>query len=167
PRDEARERPAAEPDPAPAPAPEPTREPRPDPRPEPPPVSGVEQGAAAQGREAVAWARSKIGIAYQWGGTGNPGYDCSGLTSGAWNAAGVWITRTSRSQYLSVGKVSYDQLRPGDLIFYANDTSDPSSIRHVAIYSGNGMMVEAPRPGIAVRETPVRWDDAMPSAGRP
>ncbi|MGE9365361.1 NlpC/P60 family protein [Isoptericola nanjingensis] len=164
---------AAEPDPQPprtrepAPDPAPRPDPKPDPRPVPPPVSGVGQGSAAQGREALAWARSKIGTAYQWGGDGNPGYDCSGLTSGAWNAAGVWITRTSRSQYLTVGKVSYDRMRPGDLIFYANDTSDPSTIRHVAIYAGGGMMVEAPRPGIDVRETPVRWDEVMPYAGRP
>jgi len=152
-------------EPAPDPAPRP--DPKPAPEPEAPPVSGVSQGSAAQGREALAWARSKIGTEYQWGGDGNPGYDCSGLTSGAWNAAGVWITRTSRSQYLTVGKVSYDRMRPGDLIFYANDTSDPSTIRHVAIYAGGGMMVEAPRPGIDVRETPVRWDEVMPYAGRP
>lgn len=130
-------------------------------------MSGVGVGTAQQGRAALAWARSKIGIMYQWGGTGNPGYDCSGLTSGAWSDAGVWITRTSRSQYFTVGKISYDDIRPGDLIFYANDTSDPSTIRHVALYAGNGMMVEAPRPGIAVRETPVRWAETMPYAGRP
>jgi len=164
---------AAEPDPQPtrtrepAPDPAPRPDPKPDPKPDPPPVSGVGQGTAAQGRAALAWARSKIGTEYQWGGDGNPGYDCSGLTSGAWNAAGVWITRTSRSQYLTVGKVSYDRMRPGDLIFYANDTSDPSTIRHVAIYAGGGRMVEAPRPGIDVRETPVRWDEVMPYAGRP
>ncbi|SKC39923.1 C40 family peptidase [Krasilnikoviella flava] len=164
---------AAAPDPQPtrtrepAPDPAPRPDPKPDPKPDPPPVSGVGQGTAAQGREALAWARSKIGVAYQWGGDGDPGYDCSGLTAGAWNAAGVWITRTSRSQYLTVGKVSYGAMRPGDLIFYANDTSDPSTIRHVAIYAGGGMMVEAPRPGIDVREAPVRWDEVMPYAGRP
>jgi cell wall-associated NlpC family hydrolase len=130
-------------------------------------VSGVSVGTAAQGREALAWARSKIGIAYQWGGTGNPGYDCSGLTSSAWQSAGVWITRTTRTQYETVGKVSYDRMRPGDLIFYANDTSDPSTIRHVAIYAGGGMMVEAARPGTLVREVPIRWGDTMPYAGRP
>ncbi|MFF2454800.1 NlpC/P60 family protein [Isoptericola sp. NPDC058082] len=163
--DERQAEPAPQPTRTREPAPDPA--PRPDPKPDPPPVSGVGQGSAAQGREALAWARSKIGTPYQWGGDGDPGYDCSGLTSGAWNAAGVWITRTSRSQYLTVGKVSYDRMRPGDLIFYANDTSDPSTIRHVAIYAGGGMMVEAPRPGIDVRETPVRWDEVMPYAGRP
>ncbi|WP_251150120.1 NlpC/P60 family protein [Cellulosimicrobium sp. Marseille-Q4280] len=101
-----------------------------------------------------------------FGGTG-PGYDCSGLTSRAWSAAGVEITRTSRSQYQRVAKIPYAQLRPGDLIFYANDTSDPSTIRHVAVYAGGGRMVEAPQPGVDVREVPMRWTDAMPYAGRP
>ena len=61
-----------------------------------------------------------------------------------------------------------DALRPGDLIFWADNPNDATTIRHVAIYSGNGRMVEAPRPGVAVRETAVRWDaDLMPYAGRP
>jgi len=101
-----------------------------------------------------------------YGGTG-PGYDCSGLTSRAWSAAGVDITRTSRSQYQRVRKIPYDQLRPGDLIFYASNTSDPSTIRHVAMYTGNGMMIEARQPGSPVHEVAMRWADAMPYAGRP
>ena len=52
-------------------------------------------------------------------------------------------------------------------MFYANDPSDPSTIRHVAIYAGGGTMVEAPQPGVNVREVPMRWADAMPYAGRP
>jgi peptidoglycan DL-endopeptidase CwlO len=52
------------------------------------------------------------------------------------------------------------QLRAGDLIFYATDTSDPSTIWHVAIYSGGGRMIEAPRTGLQVREVAVRWGDS-------
>ncbi|MBM7821209.1 cell wall-associated NlpC family hydrolase [Cellulosimicrobium cellulans] len=158
--------PAPDPAPAPNPAPAPTPAPPPDPPPvvTPPPGTGV--GSAAQGQAAVAWARTKIGAPYVFGGTG-PGYDCSGLTSRAWAAAGVDITRTSRSQYQRVQKISYDQLRPGDLVFYANDTSNPSTIRHVAMYTGNGMMIEARQPGSPVHEVAMRWADAMPYAGRP
>jgi cell wall-associated NlpC family hydrolase len=105
---------------------------------------------------------------YQWGGNGNPGWDCSGLTSAAWRAQGLNISRSSRSQYQTVAKISYSQLRPGDLLFWADNPNDPSTIRHVAIYSGNGKMIEAVIPGVAVRETSVRWDaDLMPYAGRP
>ena len=166
------------------PEPEPTREPtqRPTPRPTPTPTpeptrppttqapglgTGTAVGSAAQGREAVAWARTQIGKTYGWGSSGPEAFDCSGLTMRAWEAAGVGITRTSRSQYLRVKKIQYSQMRPGDLIFWANDTSDPGTIRHVAMYTGGGMMVEAARPGIPVREVPVHYADSMPYAGRP
>ncbi|WP_242496413.1 C40 family peptidase [Xylanimonas protaetiae] len=105
---------------------------------------------------------------YQWGGNGNPGWDCSGLTAAAWHAQGVSISRSSRSQYTTVAKVAYAAMRPGDLIFWTDVPGDASQIRHVAMYTGNGRMIEAPRPGVAVREVAVRWDaDLMPYAGRP
>lgn len=151
--------------PGPAPAPSPT--PTPTPTPPPPPSTGVSVGSAAQGQAAVSWARSKIGLDYQLGANGPEAYDCSALTSGAWASAGVSITRTSRSQYLAVGKVAYSALRPGDLIFYATDTSNPSTIYHVAIYAGAGRMIEAVYPGTPVRETALRMSSAMPFAGRP
>ena len=117
---------------------------------------------------AAAWARTQIGVQYQWGGTGNPGWDCSGLTQAAWLTQGINITRSSRSQWNTVAKINHSQLRPGDLIFWANNINDPSTIRHVAIYSGNGRMIEAARPGVPVREIAVRWAaDVMPFAGRP
>lgn len=153
--------------PGPAPAPSPTPSPTPTPKPPPPPSTGVSVGSAAQGQAAVSWARSKIGLDYQLGANGPEAYDCSALTSGAWASAGVSITRTSRSQYLAVGKVAYSALRPGDLIFYATDTSNPSTIYHVAIYAGAGRMIEAVYPGTPVRETALRMSSAMPFAGRP
>jgi cell wall-associated NlpC family hydrolase len=84
----------------------------------------------------------------------------------AWQKGGVNLPRTSRSQYTAVKKIPYSQLRPGDLIFYGTG-SDASSIHHVAIYSGNGRMVEAPRAGLDVRETALRMSGTMPFAGRP
>ncbi|MCF4122128.1 NlpC/P60 family protein [Antribacter sp. KLBMP9083] len=150
-----------------SPAPTPSPTPTPAPKPPPPPSTGVSVGSVAQGEAAVAWARSKIGLDYQPGGNGPTAYDCSGLTSGAWASAGVSITRTSRSQYLAVGKVAYSALRPGDLIFYATDTADPSTIFHVAIYAGGGRMIEAVYPGTPVRETALRMSSAMAFAGRP
>jgi cell wall-associated NlpC family hydrolase len=79
----------------------------------------------------------------------------------------VWITRTSRSQYRAVEKIPYSALRPGDLIFYGSDGSDPGSIYHVAMYAGGGMMIEAPRAGVPVRMTSLRMSGSMPYAGRP
>lgn len=148
-----------------APAPAPRSAPHP--APVGPPTSGVTVGAEALGIGAVAWARTKIGAPYLLGAAGPSSYDCSGLTMMSWASQGVDITRTSRSQYLAVGKIDYGSLRPGDLIFYGSDQSDPSSIYHVAMYTGGGMMIEATLPGQPLSENPLRLSGAMPFAGRP
>ncbi|WP_129786052.1 C40 family peptidase [Promicromonospora panici] len=142
-------------------------QPAPAPAPVGPPTSGVTNGSEARGYGAVAWARTKLGAPYLLGAAGPAFYDCSGLTMMSWASQGVNITRTSRSQYLVVGKVDYGSLRPGDLIFYGSDPSDPSSIYHVAMYTGGGMMIEATLPGQPLGEHPLRLADAMPYAGRP
>lgn len=134
------------------------------PLPEAPPASSEGTG---QGQVAVGWARTKIGAPYRLAAEGPTEYDCSGLTSEAWRYAGTWITRTSRSQYVAVGHIGYENLRPGDLIFYGTDGTDPQSIYHVAMYTGDGRMIEAVMPGVALRETELRLDGAMPYAGRP
>src|SRR5450756_1763545 len=56
-------------------------------------------------------------------------------------------------------------MRPGDLIFYGTVASDPGSVYHVAMYIGNGQVVEASRPDIPVRIAAVRWTSTMPFAG--
>jgi peptidoglycan DL-endopeptidase CwlO len=95
---------------------------------------------------AVAFAKSKLGIYYQWGGTGKPGYDCSGLTQAAWAAAGVSLGRTTYDQVTDGYEVApiLSDLMPGDLIFYDNNT-------HMAIYVGNGVVVHAPSTGSRVQ----------------
>ncbi|GHH76728.1 hypothetical protein GCM10017772_36110 [Promicromonospora soli] len=150
----------------PAPAPEPPPAPEPAP-PVGPPTSGVTVGSESLGLGAVAWARTKLGAPYRLGAAGPSAYDCSGLTMMSWVSQGVNITRTSRSQYLAVGKVDYGSLRPGDLIFYGSNPSDPASIYHVAMYTGGGMMIEATLPGQPLSENPLRLSGAMPYAGRP
>ncbi|MEV0892056.1 NlpC/P60 family protein [Promicromonospora sp. NPDC050262] len=132
-----------------------------------PPTSGVSAGSAGRGIGAVTWARTKLGAPYLLGAAGPTSYDCSGLTMMSWASQGVDITRTSRSQYLAVGKVGYGALRPGDLIFYGSNPSDPSTIYHVAMYTGGGMMIEATLPGHPLSENPLRLTSAMPYAGRP
>ncbi|WP_164984058.1 C40 family peptidase, partial [Cellulomonas endophytica] len=129
--------------------------------------TGTSRGSAAQGVAAVEAARTKIGLPYLWAGTGPDGYDCSGLTGFGWRAAGVNLQRTSRQQYVQVKKISYAEMRPGDLVFWGSDPSDPQSIHHVAMYAGNGKIVEAARPGTLLREVPMRYAGSMPFAGRP
>lgn len=129
--------------------------------------TGSQRGSAAQGEAAVAWAVAQVGKPYVWGATGPDSFDCSGLTGAAWHAAGVSIKRTSRDQYRQVLKITYDQMRPGDLIFWGDDPANPDSIHHVAMFTGGGQMVEASRPGVPVRVTAIRWAGTMPYAGRP
>ncbi|KMM46344.1 glycoside hydrolase, partial [Cellulomonas sp. A375-1] len=128
--------------------------------------TGISRGSAAQGQNAVAVAKTRLGAPYVWGGTG-PGYDCSGLTMTSWRSAGVAINRTSRDQYKQVLKIRYADMRPGDLVFWGTNPNDPGSIYHVAMYIGGGQIIEAPRPGVAVRITSMRWAGSMPYAGRP
>lgn len=144
------------------------------PPPPPPPASdpyglgtGSQRGSADQGAAAVAWALQQVGKAYVYGASGPDSFDCSGLTMRAWQNAGLSINRTSRDQYRSYYKVAYDQMRPGDLIAWGTNGSDPGSVYHVAMYIGNGQMVEASRPGIPVRVTTIRWQSTMPYAVRP
>lgn len=130
--------------------------------------TGTSRGTAAQGQAAVDWAKTKLGLPYIWGATGPEAYDCSGLTSRAWAAAGRSINRTSRDQYTQVLKISLDSMRPGDLVFWGNNPNDPTSITHVALYAGNNQIVEAAQPGVPSRVTAMRWDNRlMPYAGRP
>ncbi|HEY8721744.1 NlpC/P60 family protein [Pengzhenrongella sp.] len=131
--------------------------------------SGRTRGTAAQGLAAVTWAGKHLGLPYQWGATGPFAYDCSGLTMRSWQAAGVNLNRTSRDQYRQILKINYEDLRPGDLIFWGDDPGDAGSIFHVAMWVGNGQIIEAPRPGVNVRMTPItgRWARTMPYAGRP
>ena len=103
----------------------------------------------ASGRATVAirTAYAQLGDPYRWGGTGPSSFDCSGLTSFAWRAAGVSLPHSSSAQYGSGRKVSRSDLRPGDLVFFY------SPISHVGIYIGGGRMIDAPYPGTSVRIT--------------
>ncbi|AZI57786.1 NlpC/P60 family protein [Nakamurella antarctica] len=85
---------------------------------------------------AVAAALSKVGSRYIFGAAGPSSFDCSGLTSWAWAQAGVSIPRTSRDQS-GLRSIPMDQLQPGDLITYY------SPVSHVAMYIGDGQIVQA------------------------
>ncbi|MCF6509822.1 NlpC/P60 family protein [Blastococcus sp. MG754426] len=103
----------------------------------------VADSAAAQ--KAVDAAMAQRGKPYVWAATGPSAFDCSGLTSYAYRAAGISLPRASRNQ-AGVGRaVSRAELRPGDLVFFY------SPISHVGIYIGNGQMVHAPTSGDVVK----------------
>ncbi|MFD3540190.1 NlpC/P60 family protein [Streptomyces sp. NPDC058662] len=104
-------------------------------------MTDVKGSATDAGKRAVQFATAQIGKPYIWGAEGPGSFDCSGLTSQAWRAAGKGIPRTSQEQLRLLPKVEIKDMRPGDLIIYFDDAS------HVAMYVGDGAMVHAPRPG--------------------
>ena len=105
----------------------------------------------ASGRASVAvrTAYAQLGDPYVYGAGGPNAFDCSGLTSYAWRAAGVSLPHSSRAQYGSGRHVSRSALQPGDLVFFY------SPISHVGIYIGGGKMIDAPYPGTSVRITSI------------
>ena len=120
-------------------------------------------------RTAIEFALAEVGKPYVWGATGPNTYDCSGLMLRAFQAAGINLPRVSRQQFYAGGHLPVEQAQPGDLLFYATDPSDPSTIHHVVLYLGNGQMVEAPYTGERVRVRPVPWNyhELVPLATRP
>jgi cell wall-associated NlpC family hydrolase len=108
-------------------------------------------GGSGTAARAATWALRQLGKPYQWGATGPRTFDCSGLTQTAYRHAGLSIPRVSRDQWNAGPHVSRGNLQRGDLVFFANDTSDPATIHHVGMYLGGGLMVEAPFTGAKVR----------------
>jgi len=148
---------AATPTPAPAGeiVPSPTEPPQ-----EPSAPTGAEPAVHGRAATAVETAVAQLGKPYRWGAAGPDDFDCSGLTMYAWEKAGVELPHSSRSQFAAVKKVSRDQIKPGDLLFYG------SPIHHVGIYEGNGIMINAPQTGDAVKRSSIDRAD-FAGAGRP
>ncbi|MEY9874021.1 cell wall-associated NlpC family hydrolase [Streptacidiphilus sp. MAP12-33] len=101
-------------------------------------------------RGVLSFARAALGLPYVWGGAGPQDYDCSGLTMRAWQRAGVQLPHYAADQYAQSHPVTYRQLQPGDLVFWSHDGS-PQGIYHVALYTGDDTVIEAPRTGDVVK----------------
>jgi cell wall-associated NlpC family hydrolase len=127
-------------------------------------------GSASAAQTAIDAAMAHLGTRYAWGGGGTRGpgwgwgvdlgvwgFDCSGLTQYAYAQAGISIPRNSRWQYSALPKVSSDDLRPGDLVFWATNTSDADTIHHVAIWLGGDRILEAPQSNSVVKVSDMRW----------
>jgi cell wall-associated NlpC family hydrolase len=126
----------------------------------PAPVIASAPAPNGSAQTAVDAALSQVGKPYQWGASGPDSYDCSGLTMWAWAQAGVSLPHNSGAQYAATPRVAQGDWQPGDLLFYG------SPIHHVAMYIGNGQMVEAPYTGLSVRVVSAYRSDYV-GAGRP
>ena len=119
--------------------------------------------AAGGAARAVQAAQSQLGVPYVWGGEQpGVGFDCSGLTQWAWRQAGVAIPRTAAGQYAAITHVPLSDIQPGDLLFW----DEGGTIGHVAMYVGNGEVIQAPATGQTVSYHAI-WTQGLVGAGRP
>jgi peptidoglycan DL-endopeptidase CwlO len=103
---------------------------------------------STQAEQAVAFAYAQLGKPYQWGATGPGSFDCSGLAQAAWAAAGVSIPRDTYEQWAALPHIATSALQPGDLLYY-------DGIGHVALYVGDGYIIDAPQTGLDVEKIPM------------
>ena len=141
-----------------------------------PTPTGYTNGAIPRvyGRQASEYviqrAGAQMGVPYSWGGgnaagpsrgidsgAGTVGFDCSGLILYAFAGVGIKLPHYSGSQYEMGRKIPSSQMRRGDVIFYG-----PGGSQHVALYLGNGQMLEAPYTGSTVKVSPVRTSGMTP-----
>lgn len=111
---------------------------------------GFEKGVDGWRKAVIEYARTAVGTPYVWGGTNlASGVDCSGLIQAAFAKAGINIPRVSYQQANYGKRVGIDALQPGDLVAWDNSTRNPGA-DHIALYIGNGQILEASRPGTVV-----------------
>ena len=105
------------------------------------------------------------GFPYNWGGsTPSTSFDCSGLTTWAFKQIGYNLPRTAQSQYDYTKRISKNDLKPGDLIFFKTDDYNP--VTHVGIYVGNNKMFDANNGGIGFSELTSYWTSKIVGYGR-
>jgi hypothetical protein len=137
-----------------------------------PPPAGVTGISSADGpgltrAEIIAFlsaAESRLGLPYVWGGNGPGVFDCSGLVKWSLAQAGVVMPRVAADQARTGPQVPLSQLEPGDLLFYHTDPTAPGYISHVAIYAGDGEMIQAPQPGLDVEIVPADFGSEFAGA---
>jgi cell wall-associated NlpC family hydrolase len=113
-------------------------------------TGGYSKGVDGWRKAVTEIARRFVGTPYVWGGTSPSGFDCSGLIQYVYGQAGKHMPRISYQQANSGSRTGLKNLRPGDLVAWDNSSRN-SGADHIAIYLGNGQIIEAPRPGLSVR----------------
>lgn len=114
-------------------------------------AAGDQFGDSSKLRKKITkTARRFLGVPYKWGGeSANEGFDCSGLTMTVYRLNGLSLPRNSRQQFQAGKAVKKDNLKPGDLVFFA--TKGGSRVTHVGIFIGKNSFIHAPRTGKTIR----------------
>jgi peptidoglycan DL-endopeptidase CwlO len=111
-------------------------------------------GSTASGSAIVSEASKFLGVPYLWGGESPSGFDCSGLVQYVFGQLGVEVPRGSVDQSeVGTPVASLSEAQPGDLLFFepGQNGAPPGKPGHVAIYIGNGEMIDAPETGETVQ----------------
>ncbi len=118
---------------------------QPAPAPPPPAPAAAPSGPLGPGHpEAATIALHYLGVPYLWGGATPAGFDCSGLVMYVYAQLGISLPHYAAAQYQLGTAVPFDQLQPGDLVFF-------DALDHVGIYIGGGQFVHAPHTGDVVK----------------
>ncbi len=110
-------------------------------------TSDANPASSSKGASIVATAKKYLGVKYVYGGSSPSGFDCSGLVKYVCAKNGISLSRTSAAQANQGKAVSWNNLQPGDLLFFAKN----GRVHHVGIYVGGGQMIHAPHTGDVVR----------------
>jgi len=110
--------------------------------------TGAVVPASSIGARVVQIAMQYLGDPYVWGSAGPTTFDCSGLVTYVFAQVGISLPHYAASQWDYGTYVPFDQLQPGDLVFFEN-------LGHVGIYVGSGEYIQAPQPGDVVKITPL------------
>ena len=126
----------------------------------------------AQRLQAVEFAKRQVLAKkpYVWGDEGPNSFDCSGLVYAAYKSAGlgwpIWDRLNSGLYYTYTKQIPLAEMEPGDLLFYSYKGTI-STIHHISIYAGNGMMWEARSTKSGLRYSDIySMPGMMPFAGR-
>jgi len=95
--------------------------------------------------DVIATGERFLGLRYLWAGVSAWGFDCSGYTYTLFHHHGISIARDAGDQmnHSGLAEVAREDLRRGDLVFFATEPGG-TSIRHVALYLGDDLIMQAP-----------------------
>jgi len=114
----------------------------------------------------LSTAKNYLGVRYQWGGsTPETGFDCSGFVSYVFKKNGITLPRVSRDQYTVGTKVSFENLQPGDLVFFS--FAGNGVVDHDGIYLGGGQFINASSSkGVTIYSMGPYWKSVYVGARR-
>lgn len=117
--------------------------------------SGANSSSNSIGQQIATYAQKYVGYPYVYGGTSPSGFDCSGFVQYVYKQFGYNINRTATAQLADGVAVSYDELQPGDIIYFGYG----STASHVGIYIGGGQFVHAQNSGtgVVITDLSVSW----------